>query len=364
MSAAKDQILEATTQLLGPLLTGMEMLGHAGRHLHPPNLPDLVDAVAPYRQPLADQLEQFEAIEWPAHLADFHDYLRSAADFTLQGYDGLATCSSDVNPIIGAYRSMRFNTRAMEALYPVAAMLPPISRFFLDDLHREDGALLDRLAQSDASQPDRGVIHAGNGPDDRGGFSLYVPEYYDGKAEWPLIIAMHGGSGHGRDFLWTWLREARSSGAFLVSATSRDRTWSLMGPDKDSTNLNAMIEHVATNYHLDRSRILLTGMSDGGTFTMLSGLLGGVPATHLAPISSAFHPVLLQGAKPERLTDLPVYLTHGTLDWMFAIDGARVAQQALRDAGAKVEFREIEDLSHTYPREENTRIMNWFLNGT
>ncbi|HJN93516.1 MAG TPA: phospholipase, partial [Dehalococcoidia bacterium] len=176
MSEARDQILEATTQLLGPLLTGMDMLGHAGRHLHPPNLPDLVDAVTPFRQPLAEALERFERIDWPPHLADFHDYLHDSANFTLQGYDGLATCATDANPIIGAYRSMRFNTRAMEALYPVAAMLPPVSRFFLDDLHREDGALLDRLAGSDACQPDRGVVHAGNGPDDRGGFSLYVPE--------------------------------------------------------------------------------------------------------------------------------------------------------------------------------------------
>ena len=31
-------------------------------------------------------------------------------------------------------------------------------------------------------------------------------------------------------------------------------------------------------------------------------------------------------------------------------------------AGANVEFLEIEDLSHTYPREENNRIIDWLLN--
>jgi len=29
-----------------------------------------------------------------------------------------------------------------------------------------------------------------------------------------------------------------------------------------------------------------------------------------------------------------------------------------------VKHREIEDLSHTYPRDENPRIMDWFLLNT
>jgi len=33
----------------------------------------------------------------------------------------------------------------------------------------------------------------------------------------------------------------------------------------------------------------------------------------------------------------------------------------LRVAGARVIYREIDDLSHTYPRDENPRIMDWLL---
>ena len=33
----------------------------------------------------------------------------------------------------------------------------------------------------------------------------------------------------------------------------------------------------------------------------------------------------------------------------------------LSDAGAAVVYREIADLSHTYPRDENARILDWFL---
>jgi phospholipase/carboxylesterase len=36
-----------------------------------------------------------------------------------------------------------------------------------------------------------------------------------------------------------------------------------------------------------------------------------------------------------------------------------MARQALEAAGARLVYREIEDLSHTYPRDENPRILDW-----
>jgi phospholipase/carboxylesterase len=50
---------------------------------------------------------------------------------------------------------------------------------------------------------------------------------------------------------------------------------------------------------------------------------------------------------------------HGALDWMFPVAIARMAHRELERWGARVTYREIEDLSHTYPREENARILEW-----
>ena len=57
----------------------------------------------------------------------------------------------------------------------------------------------------------------------------------------------------------------------------------------------------------------------------------------------------------------PIYLVHGALDWMFPVQTARMSRDALEMAGARVVYREIEDLSHTYPRDENPRILDWLL---
>ena len=175
----------------------------------------------------------------------------------------------------------------------------------------------------------------------RGGFSLYVPEYYTPDRAWPLVMALHGGSGNGRGFLWSWLRDARSFGAILVAPTatgnaSNKSTWALMGEDTDTENLNRILDAVCSRWNVDPSKLLLTGMSDGGTFCYVTGLESASPFTHLAPVAATFHPLMAEMADAERLRGLPVYLVHGRLDWMFPVQVARQTRDALSAAGADV----------------------------
>jgi len=136
-------------------------------------------------------------------------------------------------------------------------------------------------------------------------------------------------------------------------------TWALTGPDPDTPNLARMLEEVGARWRINRKRLLLTGMSDGGTFSYVSGLEPGSPFTHLAPNAAAFHPMLASMADPQRVQGLPIHIGHGALDWMFPIEMAREARDALSRAGAAVVYREIEDLAHAYPRELNPEILTW-----
>ena len=362
MSDQNDALIDAITEVMPHLLTAMEALQYMGRHLHPTKLHQLVDQVGGADAQMRQGLKVFQAAEWPEHLTRFKQTIETACASVEKAYEGLRAAPEDPqNGVFKAYRSMRYGTQAMEALYPVAAMLPPVSRFYLEPGLRDDEALLKKLEAADTTRDTVGVLHANNDKKERGGFSIYIPEYYDETQSYPLVIGMHGGSGHGRDFLWTWIREARSRGAILVSPSSRGDTWALMGPDIDSENLDNIVMHVCDEWNIDRTKMLLTGMSDGGTFSYVSGLRKESPMTHLAPISSSFHPLLLDMVDRDRLQGLPIYLTHGALDWMFPIDMARGANDALKAAGAQVVYSEIGDLSHTYPREENAKIMDWFL---
>jgi phospholipase/carboxylesterase len=121
-----------------------------------------------------------------------------------------------------------------------------------------------------------------------------------------------------------------------------------------------MIDFVGERWRVDGERILLTGLSDGATFSLLEGLAEGAPYTAIAPVSGVLHPLNFASGNLERARDRRIYLVHGARDWMFPIGLAHAARDALQQAGAALEFREIADLSHSYPREENARILDWF----
>ncbi len=353
-----DAVLDATTKLVPLLMSTLDALAYVGRHLHPPDLHALAEALDGFEERLAPARATFESAPWPDELGDFKAQVLKSTDAANAALAGIREAARDANGVMRAYRAMRQTTRAVEALYPLASALSPVSRFFLDPEHRGDDALLARLSTAEP-RDDVGVLHADNARDQRGGISAYVPEYYDPSRRWPLIVALHGGSGHGFDFLWTWLREARTRGCVLLAPTSVGDTWSLMQPEIDIDHLRARVARAMEHWSIDPDRVLLTGMSDGGTFSMLTSIMEAGPYTHFAPISGSFHPFILEGSR--NITGLPMYLVHGALDWMFPIAMARTARDALTAAGADVTFREIEDLSHTYPRDENPRILDWFL---
>ena len=97
-----------------------------------------------------------------------------------------------------------------------------------------------------------------------------------------------------------------------------------------------MASDVANDWNIDASRQLLTGMSDGGTFTYVVGLRGDCQFTHLAPVAASFHPMLMPFADADRIRGLPVHIVHGTQDWMFPPEMAQGAERTLRLAGADV----------------------------
>jgi len=338
-----ETVVDDMVALLPPLLGTLDALTFVQRYVNPYEFGAVLQAAGTPDQELRAARPRLD--NWGDDFSDVRATLIAASDNALTAFDGLRAVEEQGDDFRSAYRALRYVPRAMEALYALAPRLPPVSAFFLDASVREDGELRSKLETAPGANT--GVAHFDNEPGSRGGFSLYVPEYYTSDRTWPLVVAMHGGSGNGRSFLWSWLRDARSFGAIVISPTAIGNTWALMGDDTDTPNLMRMLEFVRANWKVDPTKLLLTGMSDGGTFSYVSGLESASPFTHLGPIAASFHPMLAQMADDARLRSLPIYLVHGKLDWMFPVEMARGAEEALTAAGARVTYREIEDLSHT-----------------
>ena len=354
-----EAVVDDIVAVLPPLLQSLEALSFIARHLNPPDFGRVMEAAGTPDETLRSVRTQLA--EWPTEFAEVRKSIETASDAALAAFAGLREVEHGNGDLIAVFRALRYAPRAQEALYPLVAKFPPVSDFFVEPALRDDSSLKARLEQPAAE--DTGVFHRDNEPGSRGGYSLYVPEYYTPDRAWPLVMALHGGSGNGRNFLWSWLRDARSLGAILIAPTATGPTWALMGEDIDTPNLMRMLETVSGRYNVDAKRMLMTGLSDGGTFCWVSGLDRASPFTHLAPVAATFHPLMAEIADAERLRGLPIFLVHGRLDWMFPVQVARQTSNLLSAAGSEVTYREIDDLSHCYPREMNAEILRW-LNGT
>src|SRR5581483_5965662 len=197
-------------------------------------------------------------------------------------------------------QSLHESARAQDGFYALRRAAPPFADFWLlPGTTRPDRAA---RPAGDAG-PATGVVHVGAGGD-HGGFALYVPEDYDGDAEWPLVVALHGGSGNGPDFLWTWLREAKSRDYVLVAPSSVGSTW---GPREDH-GLLQIVAWLAAHYRIDRRRILLTGLSDGATFGLLYGLSHPDVYRAIAPLCGVLHPANEPLGNLVRARGVPIYL--------------------------------------------------------
>ncbi len=365
MASASDRDQETFLRNLGALgpallqvLVGFEQIS---RHLDPQRIGALRAAIAPHLEQLRTCAARFDAEPAPPEMDALVRQLQEAVRYADEAGRLFVDGDPSGDPIASVLGAMHAHCLAQQCVFPLREVFPAFDRFFIEPTH------VDRLAslRAGAASGERtGLFNASNEPGQRGGFSLFVPESYDPERAWPLIVALHGGSGHGGDFIWSWLREARSRDHILLAPTSRGSTWSFNGPDVDGHALDSMLAYVGEHWRIDDERLLLTGLSDGATYTLCRGLAEGSPFTHLAPLSGVLHPLNLVNGNLERASGRRIYLVHGARDWMFPVDIAREAHRALVDAGADVRFREIDDLSHAYAREENAAILAWMAGGT
>jgi phospholipase/carboxylesterase len=350
----------------------LNAFGAIGDRLDPAKINSYADTLAIKTKELKNILNEIEPVYSSDNSTEYA--IIQAASQAIQAVDRFETARVGPHEILKAYQSFRPMHRAEEILYPLTTQYEDISKHFLHPSQKENRELLDQFykskttietleaGNSGSNTEKRGIIEVNNKRGQRGGYTLYIPEYYEANSKYPLVVALHGGSGHGADFFWSWLRDARTFGFILATPTSLDRTWSLHSIATDANRLNKMLSEISSKWNIDTKHILLTGLSDGGTYTMLLSIAHQSPFTHYAPVASAAHVLINRntGTITAPVKDIPIYQVHGGKDWMFPVASARLAANALEKAGAKIIYKEIPELSHNYPRDENINILKWF----
>src|SRR3954452_8596481 len=140
-----EAVVDDIVALLPPLLQSLEALGFVARYLNPPDFGRVMEEAGEPDQAL--RAERPRLAEGAAEFSEIKNALEAASDAALAAFEGLRAVANGDGDLISVFKALRYAPRAHEALYPMAARLPPVSQFFVEPSLREDEGLLARLAQ-------------------------------------------------------------------------------------------------------------------------------------------------------------------------------------------------------------------------
>ena len=194
-------------------------------------------------------------------------------------------------------------------------------------------------------------------------YSLYVPEDYDGTRVFPVILFLHGSGERGEDGITpaqTGIGPAifnRPHGvpALVVFPQAR-QTWAAGSPDSDAA-LKAL-DDVMTSFATDPHRVILTGLSMGGSGSWQL-------ATAHPERFAAVVPICGRG-KPEdaaKLKTLPVWSFCGDADRDQTVLNMRSMVEALQKEGSSPRITEYRGVGHqSWDRVYNDpEVIDWML---
>jgi phospholipase/carboxylesterase len=129
----------------------------------------------------------------------------------------------------------------------------------------------------------------------------------------------------------------------------------------DIRSIQAMLEEVCATYAVDRQRVYLTGLSDGGTFTYLVGLSCPELFAGIAVVAGELHPMVDSLLRRGQGKTVPILIVHGVQDFIFKVEFTRQTQTLLQKLGYNVTYQELPDWGHAYTYTINEqRVLPWF----
>ncbi len=191
-------------------------------------------------------------------------------------------------------------------------------------------------------------------------YLLHLPEGYDQKESWPLLLFLHGAGerGDNLELVKTHgppkLIEAGQSFPFVVVSPQcpAGRWW-------EPLELGALIDEIVEKYKVDEDRIYVTGLSMGGFGTWALAVYQPARLAAIAPICGGGEPLMLR-LLPVKI---PAWVFHGAKDTTVPVERSEQMVDALKKAGCTVKLTVYPEAGHdswtkTYA---NPEFYQWLL---
>lgn len=215
-------------------------------------------------------------------------------------------------------------------------------------------------------------------------YVVYVPANYDRTRKWPVLLFLHGSGERGDDGLRQievglgrairWSQERFPMIVVFPQAPANTR-W--LGDE--SRFAMAALDRSIAEFHGDRDRVYLTGMSLGGYGTWHLALENPGRFAALAPVCGGIvkpekaqnvlqSPLTIEAADPYafvagRLKDVPAWIFHGADDPLIPASESRRMHEELSKLGAEVRYTEYPRAGHNAwdPAYGDAKLWEWML---
>lgn len=189
-------------------------------------------------------------------------------------------------------------------------------------------------------------------------YSVLVPEAYDPNRAWPVLVYLHGGVGRPA---WTapgeWWSDydgvADPNRLVVIPAAWNESTW---WQESQIENLDGILRELGREYRLDRDRVHVIGISDGGTGAYYQAFRAPTPwASFLAFIG---HPAVLSSPRlgvegqmyVSNLRNRPLFIVNGGRDGLYPTSSVEPFVALFRESGVDLVYR---------PKPQSGHDLSW-----
>jgi phospholipase/carboxylesterase len=164
----------------------------------------------------------------------------------------------------------------------------------------------------------------------------YVPSTIDRSKPVPLVLFLHGAMRTVDFFINAFAPGAEASGVIVLAPFANSGSWDAVrynfGPDP--YRINAALQWMFDRWRIDPQRIVISGFSDGGTYSLAIGRANGDLFSRVVAYSPGFI------IEIEEVGDPPILITHGRDDPVlpFEITSELLVPELIR-RGYVVDFR-------------------------
>jgi len=189
----------------------------------------------------------------------------------------------------------------------------------------------------------------------RAHYTCYVPEGYDPRRPWPLIIALHRDGDDGKAHFYNWETVAKSQRAIVLCPTAprKSREWKF----GDLLLPLSALWHATKVYNVDTNRVTLAGTGSGGL------LAWAVALRH----PDRFAALVIRNGRIDEISrlylpaarNLPIYQLVSERAAPDVVGSLREANSALARWSYRAQHEEVPGSRHPAMPELNAKISPW-----